>query len=676
MKSHVVALFITALLAATRPEAAQAKGLTAERLVTMDRLGDASVSSDGRQIAYVVRTTSPDLANTSRRILLIDADRPDAPHQPIVAAPAWQDMPSWAADDRALYFRGPDDKGVAQLWRVALDGSAPAQLTRGPLDVGSYRVAPDNRFVVASYRVYPDCPTFECTVTRAATSSKAGTLYTKLNVRFYDSYGDGRYNALFKIDFGGAAPVPLMAGMETDVPTRPLGTERAYTISPDSKSLVFAARPSGVSPNQSTMHRLYEVSLTAPAAPREIDGNAEVSFLNPAFSPEGRWLAYTNAAPPGSDGDRKDLVVRNLASGEVRQIGAALDRWPEAITWSADGKTIFGTGDDEGQNSLFAYHLSGKVERLPVQGVAGVDVSARGLLLTMGRFDQPGQLFVTDMAGRLQRQITSVAAAQLADVTMAPTHSIVFEGWNGEPVQAFVTEPVGRVPGQRYPVIFLIHGGPHGTYQDEWSFGRNPQVWAARGYATVMVNFHGSTGRGQAFAHAVLRHRGDRVLEDLQRGWDAALRSYPFLDGNRGCAMGSSFGGYMVFWLAGVWNEPWRCFIAHAGTLDSRAYSSDLLWHSDRQIGGKPWESTEEVEKFNAINHVAKWKKPLLITHGGRDFRVPFDQGLSAFAIAQQRGVSSELFFMPNENHIISGAPALLQWYDVVGNWLDRWTTR
>jgi len=668
-----LALALSALLAIHTPASAQGGGLTAERLTTMDRLTDASVSPDGRRIAYVLRTISPNLATVSTRIMLIDQDNPDAPHQPLAGVPARQDMPSWSTDGRLLYFRGPDEKGVQQLWRMAPASAAPEQLTRGPLDVGSFQIAPDDRFAVAAYRVYPDCPTLDCTVTRAAKPS-AGTLYTKLNVRFYDSYNDGRYNALFKLGFDGTQPVPLMPGMETDAPTRPLGGASAFSISPDSKTLVFAARPSGVSPNQSTMHRLHQVSLAAPAAPREIGADPSASHLNPVFSPDGALLAYTSAEAPGSDGEHKTVMVRNLATGTVRALGAGRELWTNSILWSADGKSVLGLHDDTGKNALYAYHLNGKVERLPVEGVVRAAASARGLLLTVSSFSAPGQLYLTTETGESPRRITDVARAQLADIAMAPTRSLVFEGWNGEPVQAWVTEPLGRVEGQRYPVIFLIHGGPHGTYQDEWSFGRNPQVWAARGYATVMVNFHGSTGLSQRFAHDVIGHRGDRVLDDLKRGWDAALKTYPFLDGNRGCAMGSSFGGYMVFWLAGVWNEPWRCLIAHAGTLDSRAYASDLLWHNERQMEGKPWENVEAVEKFNPVNHVANWSKPILITHGGRDFRVPFDQGLSAFAIAQQRGVPSALLHMPGENHIISGAAASVQWYDVVGDWLDRWT--
>ncbi|MCW3836227.1 prolyl oligopeptidase family serine peptidase [Sphingomonas canadensis] len=671
-----ISLFLSALLALAAPAMAQPpKVMTPDLLTRMDRLTDAAVSPDGTRAAYVVRTISADLAKTATHILIADLAKPDAPHVAIAGGPARQDMPVWSADGRSLYFRGPDAAGINQIWRAGTDGSAPVKLTASPIDIGYFQIAPDGGFAVASLRVYPDCPTLACTVERAA-KPQATTLYTKLNVRFFDAYGDGRYNSLFKLDLaGGKAPVALMPGFESDVPARPSGTARSFAISPDGATLVFAARRSGISANVTAIHRLFEVSLNATAAPREIGADLPGSHFNPVFSPDGNLLAYLDKAGAGSDGDSAAVRVRTLASGEVRELGTGFDGWPNSIAWSYDGKSLLSLSDDGGTQQIHAYPLSGKARRLPVAGgVSGLEVSKRGLLLTISRFDMPPQLFAASTAGGKLTQVTRVAADQLAGVPMAPTRSITFAGWNGDPVQAFVTEPLNREPDKKYPVLFLIHGGPHGVYQNEWLYGRNPQVWAAHGYATVMVNFHGSTGFGQKFAHDVLRHRGDRALEDLQKGWAAALAQNPFLDGDRGCAMGSSFGGYMIFWIAGVWNDPWKCLIAHAGTLDSRSYSSDILWHADRQMGGTPWDNPEGIEEFNAMRHVDKWKKPLLITHGGRDYRVPFDQGLAAFAIAQQRGIPSELLYMPNENHIISGAEASIRWYEVVDAWLDRWT--
>ncbi|PZQ44889.1 MAG: hypothetical protein DI570_28155 [Phenylobacterium zucineum] len=259
---------------------------------------------------------------------------------------------------------------------------------------------------------------------------------------------------------------------------------------------------------------------------------------------------------------------------------------------------------------------------------------------------------------------------------MATAESFTFAGWNGETVQGFVVPPVDLQPGRRYPVVFVIHGGPHGAYDNAWSYLRNPQIWASRGYATVFVNFHGSTGFGEAFAASVQGHWGDRPLEDLQKGWAAALARYPYLDGERACALGSSYGGYMVDWIAGVWNGPWRCLISHAGVFDTRAggLSGDLVWYKDVQMGGSPITAPEAYERFNPRNHVAAWKKPILLTHGGKDLRVTVNESVSAFIAAQRLGVPSEFLYLPDANHLVTRRQDTLDWYAAVNGWLDRWT--
>ena len=660
---------------ASAQASAPAPGLTPQRLVTMDQLTAMSVSPDGRWMAYVVRTVSPDLKTISSRIMLADQDNPAAPNRSLEGVPAGQAMPDWSDDSATLYFSAPDKAGIRQIWRVAAAGGAPEQLTRSPVSIGSFRVAPNGRFAVAAVLVFPDCPTLRCSADRAAKPAPVAQLYTDLNVRFYDSYYDGRFNALFRLDFDGShGAVALTPGYIGDIPSRPAASTSYYVISPDSGTLVFAARPSGVSAVESTIHRLFQVPLANPEPPREIGAGLGNSHLNPIFSPDGRMLAYLDKDGVGSDGDRAAVMVRDLATDTVHELGATSPIWPNEIAWSADGKTIFAHSDDDGSERLYAYRLSGKVERLGMGGVSALAPSARGLAVMSSSFAAPPQVFAVGKDGRTPRRLTAVGLDQIAGIPLAPTRSFTFKGWNGDTVQGYVTEPLNREPGKRYPVLFSIHGGPHGVYQDEWSFGRNPQLLAARGYATVMLNFHGSTGFGPAFTQAVLQHRGDRVLEDLQKGWAAAQVQFPFLDGNRACATGSSFGGYMIYWIAGVWNEPWRCLIAHAGTFDSRSYSSDLQWHGDRQNGGAPWDTTEQIEKFNPINHVRDWKKPILVTHGGRDYRVPIDQGLSAFILAQRRGIPSEMLYLPGEGHVVHSPAAIIAWFNAASSWLDRWT--
>jgi acylaminoacyl-peptidase len=269
-----------------------------------------------------------------------------------------------------------------------------------------------------------------------------------------------------------------------------------------------------------------------------------------------------------------------------------------------------------------------------------------------------------------------VGKAQLEGVEMAPYHAFSFAGWNGETVQGFVVEPVGREPGRKYPVVFVIHGGPHGAYNNAWSYLRSPQVWSGKGYATVLINFHGSTGFGEAFSQSVHGHWGDRPLEDLQKGWAAAQAQFPWLDGSRACALGSSFGGFMVNWIAGAWNEPWRCLVTHAGVFDVRAagLSGDLVWYKDVQMGGSPVTNPEAFERFNPRSHVAKWKKPILFTHGGRDLRVTVNESVAGHIAAQRVGVPSEFLYMPDASHSVIRPQDMRDWYAAVNAWLDRWT--
>ncbi len=243
-------------------------------------------------------------------------------------------------------------------------------------------------------------------------------------------------------------------------------------------------------------------------------------------------------------------------------------------------------------------------------------------------------------------------------------------------MHGYVLKPYGYQPGHKYPVVYLIHGGPQGSFGDSWSYRWNPEVWAGWGYGVVMVDFHGSTGYGQAFTDAISKHWGDRPLEDLQKGWSAALAKYSFLDGDHACAAGASYGGYMIYWMAGNWNQPWKCLIDHDGVFENHdmAYATEELWFSEWENGGLPWVNPEGYEKFNPANHVADWTKPMLIIHSAKDYRIPLEQGLGAFTALQRKGIPSEFLTFPDENHWVLKPQNSVEWHATVEAWLKRWT--
>jgi dipeptidyl aminopeptidase/acylaminoacyl peptidase len=289
----------------------------------------------------------------------------------------------------------------------------------------------------------------------------------------------------------------------------------------------------------------------------------------------------------------------------------------------------------------------------------------------------PPQLY--ELANGDVSRLTQVNAETLSGVSLSDYEQFSFVGWNDELVHGYVMRPFGYAPGEKYPVAFLIHGGPHGAYSDAWSYRWNPPVWSGMGFAVVTIDFHGSSGYGEAFARSVVGHWGDRPLEDLQKGWAAALAKYPYLDASRACALGGSYGGYMVAWIAGVWNEPWRCLVDHNGIFDTRgmATSSDVTGWMDYAFGEAPiWQDLEKFERFNPISKIGDWSKPILVIHGGRDRRVPLEQGLAAYTIAQRMGVPSKFLYHPDENHWVQKPQNSVQWYRTVQDWMVRWTRR
>jgi dipeptidyl aminopeptidase/acylaminoacyl peptidase len=365
-----------------------------------------------------------------------------------------------------------------------------------------------------------------------------------------------------------------------------------------------------------------------------------------------------------------------VASGKTREIAPQWDRSAGEIVLSADGATVYTTADDIGQHPLFAVNVaSGKVATVVADGHVGAPALAGSTLAyTLNSLKSGDQVFVADADGQHPRALTASAGEQLPDVAFGDYEQFQFKGWNDETVHGYVVKPYNYQPGKTYPVAFLIHGGPQGSFGNGWSNRWNPQTYAGQGYAVVMIDFHGSTGYGQAFTDAISQHWGDRPLEDLQKGWAAAQKQYAFLDGDKACALGASYGGYMVYWMAGNWNQPWKCLVDHDGVFDNRTmgYATEELWFSEWENGGTPWQNPAGYEKFNPVLHVDTWKVPMLVIHGQQDFRIPVEQGLAAFSALQRKGIESKFLYFPDENHWVLKPQNSILWHDTVNGWLKQ----
>jgi dipeptidyl aminopeptidase/acylaminoacyl peptidase len=656
-------------------------GLTAADLVGLARLSDAALSPDGRRVVYTLRET--DLATDRGRtdLWLLDLDRGSSPRR--ITSHAENDgSADWGGSNDGVFFLS-SRSGSPQVWHLPLAGGEATQVTHLPLEVASFRASPRGDRLAVAIEVFPDCSDFECTKKRLEEAGKAqqhGQPYDALFVRHWDKWMDGRVSRLFSIALDAelrahGEPVPLTAALDADIPAKPLGGRADYAFSPDGSEVAFAARLRGRIEPLSTNFDVYRVPAGG-GPPVNLTEDNPAWDAQPAYSPDGRLIAHLAMDRPGFEADRFRLVVRDAASGAVRFTTRDWDRSIEGFRFAADGKSVIALADDIGQRPLFALDLaSGEPRKLTKAGnVAELDVAGDRVVYALQSLSAPADLHLLD--GRApSRPLTGVNAQRLAEVHFGAYEQFSFTGASGELVHGYVMKPWNFSQVRRYPVAFIVHGGPQTSFANTWSYRWNPQVFAGAGYGVVFVDFHGSTGYGQAFTDSISRDWGGKPLEDLRKGLAAALEANPWLDGERACALGASYGGYMMNWIAGRWPDGFRCLVNHAGLFDNRSmyYTTEELWFPEWDHGGPYFENPEGHESSNPANLVKAWKTPMLVIHGALDYRVPYAQGLATFTALQRRGIESRFLFFPDENHWVLKPANSLQWHGEVIAWLDRY---
>ena len=679
------ALLPLCLLAAL-PSLAAARGLDVRDLQKLDRVSSPVLSPDGSTVVFAKRIVDADVVKASSSLWVRNLLTRDMAPPKRLTPEGWNvNSPSFSPDGKTVYFLSAKS-GTQQLYAMPLVGGAPRQLTAFALDVASYKVSPDGTRVLFSTDTFADCKAdFACTKKRlddTAAKKSSGVVYDGLFVRHWDTWADGRRSRLFvaALPEGKAKPVAsatsLTDRLDGDAPSKPFGGADEYTWSPDGASVVAAIRVAGKGEAWSTNFDLYQVAADGSSAPVNLTASNPAWDTGPVFSADGKTLFYRAMKRPGFEADRFGLMAMDLATKQVREIAPSWDRSADGIVVSKDGATIYTTAQDVGQHPLFAVDVaSGTAKPVVAEGsISAFDIAGDTLAFTRNTLKTGDQLFTSTLAGAPLRAITPSAEDVLKDVNFGDFEQFNFTGWNNETVHGYVVKPHDYVEGQKYPVAFLIHGGPQGSFGNGWSYRWNPQTYAGQGYAVVMIDFHGSTGYGQAFTDAISQHWGDRPLEDLQKGWAAVQQKYAFLDGGKACALGASYGGYMINWIAGNWNEPWKCLVNHDGVFDTRSmgYVTEELWFTEWENGGTPFDKPENYEKFNPVNHVAKWRVPMLVVQGEKDYRVPVDQGLSTFTALQRKGIESKLLYFPDENHWVLKPQNSILWHDTVNAWLKQ----
>ena len=673
----VIAMALSTVMMLADAARGETHAFSVHDMLAMDRISDAQVSPDGRQIVFVRRTTDLEANKGRTDLWLVNVDGKDL--RRMTSDPASDSNPRWAPDGMSIWFVSTRS-GSSQVWRIPIDGGEAVQFTKEPLDVSSMVVSRDGAHLAYAMEVFPGVSPGDTKkrLDEIEARKATGRVYDQLFFRHWDSWKDGRRSHLFVRPVADGEAVDVMRDMNADAPSKPFGGTEEFTFTPDGRALVFACRDEGREEAWSTNLDLFIAPIDGSTAPRRLTSANKATDTAPVFSPDGKTLAWQAMARAGFEADKYTIMLQAWPDGPVKSLAESWDHSAGGIVFSADGKTIYTCSENLGQRSLFAINVAdGKVRMLVEQGSIDAPAPAGDrIVFAMDHLKSPVELYSAKPDGSDVRQVTTINKEKLAAARMGDFEQFTFAGWNDEKVYGYIVKPIDFDPGKKYPVAFLIHGGPQGSFGNHFHYRWNPQAYAGAGYAAVMVDFHGSTGYGQAFTDSIRGDWGGKPFIDLQKGLEATLAQYSWMDKDRVAGLGASYGGYMINWIAGNWPDRFRCLVSHDGNLDERfAYhDTEELWFPEWEHGGPPWANPEGYAKHNPIDHVKNWQTPMLIIHGALDYRVVDTHGMAAFTALQRKGVPSRFLHFPDENHWVLKPANSILWHETVIGWLDQWT--
>jgi dipeptidyl aminopeptidase/acylaminoacyl peptidase len=685
----------SSLFAQTPSPAPQKHPFTFEDMMKLKRVGAPVPSPDGKWVVFDCEDV--DLAANTK-----------TSHLWIVPASGGESRrlnPTLHHEERARF--SPDGKRLiwtskatdpTQIWMCDFSPET-GQLVGKPHQVTSISTgadgaiwSPDGKNIVFVSSVYPDCKDDACNKQRDEELKKSkvkAKTFTRLFYRHWNAFTEFKRSHLFVVSADTDASQPNTARDLTpgdhDVPPFSLGGQDMYAISPDSQEIAYTSNIDEVEAT-STNNEIFTVPITG-GSPKKIS-TSPGSDTTPLYSPDGKYLAWRSQARAGFEADKWRLLVQDRQSGKTRDLTNDFDRSVGSFTWWDSGAIYFSC-EDHGHAPIYVATAlprpDGSNSVVPLQP-DGMEIHADDLtwvpdtlFFSKMSISAPNEIWRTTTNGTPRGQtfkpVTHMNDALLSKIDMQPLESFTFKGANDEDVQGFMVKPPGFDPNKKYPLKFLIHGGPQGAWGNEWTYRWNAELFAAAGnYVVVMINFHGSTGYGQKFTDAISGDWGGKPYVDLMKGLDYVEKTYPFIDKNREAAMGASYGGYMTNWILGHTNR-FKCIVTHDGMFNAEsAYGmTEELWFPEWEFKGPPWKKRDVYRKWSPHEYAQNFKTPTLVVHGQNDYRLDVSQAFDLFTTLQMLRVPSKMLYFPDEGHWVLKPQNSQLWYKTVNDWVDQW---
>jgi len=711
-------VFACSIFAQTPTPSASGKAkhpFTFEDMMALKRVGAPAPAPDGKWVVFDCEDV--DLAANTKILHLWIVPASGGESRRLNPTPNHEERPRFSPDGKRLIWTSKATEPT-QIWMCDFDANSgtlvgkPHQVTTISTGADGAIWSPDGKNIVFVSAVYPDCADDGCNKQRDEELKKSkvkAKIFSRLFYRHWNALTEFKRSHLFVISAdAGAEPAGETPAVPTgkmpeprdltpgdhDVPPFHLGGQDMYAISPDGQELAYTSNIDEVEAT-STNNEIFILPITG-GAPKRISTSSG-SDSTPLYSADGKYIAWRSQARAGFEADKQSLIIYERDRGQMHNATASWDRSVGSLAWASDSKRIFFSAEDHGESPIWEMAPDEKepheVVRLHADDLA-FSKDGRVLFFTRVSIAAPTEIARLEIAdyenatGHDQDQVaaapvTHINEALLAKIDMQPLDSFTFKGANNDDVQGFIIKPPGFDPNKKYPLKFLIHGGPQGAWGNEWTYRWNAELFAVGnperfrgqgGYAVVMINFHGSTGYGQKFTDSISGDWGGKPYTDLMKGLDYVEKTFPFIDKNREAALGASYGGYMANWLLGHTNR-FKCIVSHDGMFNAEsAYgTTEELWFPEWEFKGPPWKNRELYRKWSPHLFADKFKTPTLVIHGQNDYRIDVSQGFNLFTTLQILKVPSKMLYFPDEGHWVLKPQNSQLWYKTVNDWVDQW---